>query len=63
LTKKNNETGVIQNIKEIGEIAKEKAIQIIAQVKKSITTWRQLATKYKIPKAEQERMSAAFLLE
>jgi serine/threonine-protein kinase HipA len=51
------------DVREYFRLDKEKAIQIIAQVKKSITTWRQLATKYKIPKAEQERMSAAFLLE
>lgn len=40
-----------------------KAADIVAQVKNVVNSWRSLAIKYKIPKAEQDRMSAAFLME
>jgi serine/threonine-protein kinase HipA len=41
----------------------DKANQIISTVKKEVKGWRILAEKYKIPKAEQEMMSNAFLPE
>jgi serine/threonine-protein kinase HipA len=39
---------------------KAKANQIIQEVKASVATWKQVAKKYKISNAEQERMSVAF---
>src|SRR5665647_392176 len=41
----------------------KKANQIIKQIKSTVSSWRSLAVKYKIPKAEQDRMSVAFSLE
>jgi serine/threonine-protein kinase HipA len=41
----------------------ENAKQIIKQVTDVVTYWKKLAGKYKISKAEQERMSVAFNLE
>jgi serine/threonine-protein kinase HipA len=41
----------------------KKAIQIIEQVKTAAGGWKKTAAKYKIPNAEQDRMSAAFTLE
>jgi serine/threonine-protein kinase HipA len=40
----------------------QEAKQIINEVKSAITPWKQLASKYKIPKAEQDRMEAAFTI-
>lgn len=37
-----------------------KTKQIITQVKKSVGAWKEIAVKYKIPNAEQDRMSQAF---
>ena len=48
------------SVAEYFRLDKQKADRIINQVKKSIGSWRRLAVKYKIPKAEQERMAAAF---
>jgi serine/threonine-protein kinase HipA len=41
----------------------KKANQIIKHIKSTVISWRALAVKYKIPKAEQDRMSVAFSLE
>ena len=41
----------------------QKANQIVAHIKTTISTWRNVATKYKIPKAEQDKMSSAFSSE
>ena len=41
----------------------KKANQIIKQIKSTVSSWRALAVKYKIPKAEQDKMSVAFSLE
>ena len=38
----------------------KKANQIIGHIKKTVSSWRELAIRYKIPKAEQDRMSVAF---
>lgn len=38
----------------------KKANQIIEHIKSTVSSWRALAVKYKIPKAEQDRMSVAF---
>ncbi len=40
----------------------DKANQIIKEVKSAVATWKEIAAKYKIPSAEQERMSKAFLI-
>lgn len=42
-------------------LQEEKANQIIKQVSNAVSGWKKLAAKYKIPAAEQERMSVAFL--
>ncbi|HUX84253.1 MAG TPA: HipA domain-containing protein, partial [Chitinophagaceae bacterium] len=39
------------------------ANQIIKQIKSKVISWRELAVRYKIPKAEQDRMSVAFSIE
>jgi serine/threonine-protein kinase HipA len=44
-------------------VAHEKAAQIIELVKKSVKNWRVIADNYKIPKAEQNLMSVAFISE
>lgn len=41
----------------------QKANQIIAHIKTTVSTWRSGAIKYKIPKAEQDKMSGAFSSE
>ena len=41
----------------------KKANQIIEHIKSTVSPWRALAAKYKISKAEQERMSVAFSVE
>lgn len=38
-----------------------KAIKIIGQVTKSLGSWKDVATKYKLSRAEQERMESAFV--
>ena len=35
-------------------------LKIIEQVKKSVSTWRSVANKYKLPKSEQQLMSKVF---
>jgi len=40
---------------------KKKANQIIEHIKDTVRSWRELAVKYKIPKAEQDRMAIAFI--
>lgn len=39
---------------------KERGLQIIDQVKKSISRWRNVANMYKLPKSEQELMASLF---
>jgi serine/threonine-protein kinase HipA len=41
-------------------IDNRKAAQIIEQIKGVVSSWRELAVKYKIPKSEQDRMAIAF---
>lgn len=41
-------------------IKSNKAIQIVESVKKAVSTWRTIATQYKISKNDQELMSRAF---
>jgi serine/threonine-protein kinase HipA len=41
----------------------EKAAQVMGIVKKSVEHWRAIAENYKIPKAEQDLMSVAFISE
>jgi serine/threonine-protein kinase HipA len=41
----------------------KKANQIIKHIKSTVISWRELAAKYKIPKAEQDRMTSAFFME
>lgn len=43
-------------------ITETKAIQIVKKVSAAVSNWKKTASKYKIPKAEQERMSVAFSL-
>ncbi len=43
-------------------VDKKKATKIIKQITTAISEWKKIATKYKISKAEQDRMAAAFLL-
>ena len=38
-----------------------KAIQVIEQVTKSLENWKDVATKYRLSRAEQERMESAFV--
>lgn len=38
------------------------ANKIIKQVRNAVSTWKTIAIKYKIPKAEQDRMAQAFLI-
>jgi serine/threonine-protein kinase HipA len=45
---------------EFFRLNKERAIEIIEQIKKSVSTWRNVANKYKLSKAEQEIMANAF---
>ena len=44
----------------IFRLTPQRAGQVIKEVTNSITSWKKLATKYKISTAEQERMSTAF---
>jgi serine/threonine-protein kinase HipA len=41
----------------------KKAKQILAHIKKSVSSWSELAIEFKISKGEQDRMSVAFSLE
>lgn len=41
----------------------ERAKEILRLIQKSVSGWRTLAEKYKIPKMEQERMSHAFKVD
>ena len=49
------------DVAEYFRLNKKEADQIIKQVQNSVTGWSELATKYKISKAEQKAMSAAFM--
>ena len=44
----------------IFRLTPQRAGQIIKEITNSISSWKKLATQYKISKAEQERMSTAF---
>lgn len=41
----------------------EKTKEIIGKVSASVSNWKNIAAKYKLPNAEQERMSVAFILD
>ena len=43
-------------------IENDKAYKIIKQIRKAVGNWKELAMKYKISNAEQERMAQAFLI-
>ena len=49
-------------VAEYFRMEKDKANEIIKQIKKAVGTWKELAIKYKIPNAEQDRMAQAFLI-
>ncbi len=51
------------SIAEHFRLNKKKANEIIGEVKRAVFAWREIAKKYKINKAELERMSVAFSLE
>ncbi|GAC1420281.1 MAG: HipA domain-containing protein [Flavisolibacter sp.] len=50
------------DVAEYFRIEKGKANEIIKLIKKAIASWKDLAVKYKIPSAEQDRMAQAFLM-
>jgi len=47
-------------VADVFRLTPQRADQIIIEVTNSIANWKKLATQYKIPTAEQERMSTAF---
>ena len=50
------------DVAEYFRIENAKANEIIKQIKKAIASWKDLAVKYKINSAEQDRMAQAFLI-
>ena len=50
------------SVAEYFRLDEEKATQIIEQVTKGVSSWKQVATKYKLSRSEQEQMAAAFSL-
>lgn len=50
------------DVSEYFRLTPAKANQIITQVKNAVNEWKAVAAKYKIPAAEQDRMTQAFLL-
>lgn len=48
-------------VAEYFRIEDDRANQIIKQIKKAVGTWKEVATKYKIPNSEQDRMAQTFL--
>jgi serine/threonine-protein kinase HipA len=49
-------------VAEYFRLSTDKANEVINQVKNAVGEWKAIAVKYKIPKAEQERMTHAFLI-
>jgi serine/threonine-protein kinase HipA len=49
-------------VAEFFRIENDKANLMIRQIKKAVSAWKELAIKYKIPNAEQDRMAQAFLI-
>ena len=54
------DTGLALEVAGYFRLDNEKASQIIEQTKNIVSSWRELAVKYKIPKSEQDRMAIAF---
>src|SRR5450759_768638 len=48
------------DIIEFFRLDREHGLKIIEQVRKSVSTWRSVANKYKLPKSEQELMAKVF---
>ncbi len=52
--------GLAREVASYFRLDNQKANQILAHIKTTVGAWRTLAAKYKIPKAEQDKMSVAF---